>query len=68
MCPAMRKINFFLKIPFKKLGAFQMQNIFIVKLKNGKANLFSNTNPNILGDFLGANININTNIDKNYLV
>ena len=45
-----------------------MQNIFIVKLKNGKANPFSNTNPNILGGFLGANININTNIDKNYLV
>ena len=45
-----------------------MQNIFIVKLKNGKANPFSNTNPNILDDFLGANININPNIDKNYLV
>ena len=67
MCPAMRKIIFFLN-SYKKLGAFQMQNIFIVKLKNGKANPFSNTNPNILDDFLGANININTNIDKNYLV
>ncbi len=45
-----------------------MQNIFIVKLKIEKANPFSNTNPYILGGFLGANININTNIDKNYLV
>ena len=45
-----------------------MQNLFIEKLKNLKANPFSNTNPNILGVFLGANININTNIDKNYLV
>jgi hypothetical protein len=44
-----------------------MQNIFIVKLKNAKANPFSNTNPNILDGFLGANININTNIAKNYL-
>ena len=45
-----------------------MQTILIAKLKNEKANPFSNTNPNILGGFLGANININTNIDKNYLV
>jgi hypothetical protein len=44
-----------------------MQNIFIVKLKNAKANPFSNTNPNILDGFLGANSNINTNIAKNYL-
>ncbi len=42
-----------------------MQNIFIVKSKNGKANPFSNTNP---GGFLGANININTNINKKCLV
>ena len=67
MCPAMRQIFFFL-IRNKKLGAFQMRNIFIVKLKNEKANPFSNTNPNILGVFLGANININTNIANNYLV
>jgi hypothetical protein len=40
-----------------------MQNIFIVKLKNAKANPFSN----ISDGFLGANININTNIAKNYL-
>jgi hypothetical protein len=66
MCPGMRQIN--LKKNYcKKLGAFHMQNIFIIKLKNGKANPFSNTNPNILDGFLGANININTNIAKNYL-
>jgi hypothetical protein len=67
MSLAMRQKFFFLN-SYKKLGAFQMQNVFIVKSKNGKANPFSNTNPNILGGFLGANININTNIDKNYLV
>ncbi len=66
MCPAMRQIIFLNS--YKKSGAFQMQNIFLVKLINEKANPFSNTNPNILGGFLGANININTNIDKNYLV
>ncbi len=67
MSLAMRQ-NFFFLNSYKKLGAFQMQNVFIVKLKNGKANPFSNTNPSILGGFLGANINTNTNIDKNYLI
>jgi hypothetical protein len=43
-----------------------MQNIFTLKLKNEKANPFSNTNPNILGCILGANINPNTNIDQNF--
>ncbi len=45
-----------------------MKKLLIVKLKNEKANPFSITNPKILGVFLRANININTNIDKNYLV
>ncbi len=43
--------------------AFQIQNMLTLKLKNGKANAFSNTIPNILGG-LGANLNINTNIEK----
>ena len=50
MILAMREIIFFFN-SYKKLGAFQMQNVFIVKLKNGKANPFSNINPNILGVF-----------------
>jgi hypothetical protein len=52
---------------FLCVESFLSQNIFIIKLKNGKANPFSKTNPNILDGFLGANININTNIAKNYL-
>ncbi len=67
MCPAVRQLHFFLH-SYKKLGAFQMQNTFKLKLKNEKANTFSNISPNILGGILGANININTNIDKIYLV
>jgi len=46
--------------------AFQMQNMLTLKLKNGKANAFSNTIPNILGFFLGAYLNINTNIEKKF--
>ena len=65
MCPAMRQIIFF-KIHIRNWAPFKCKSL--VKLKNGKANPFSNTNPYILGGFLGANINPNTNIDKNYLV
>ncbi len=43
-----------------------MQNVLTIKLKNGKADPFSNTIPNILGGFLGANLNINTNIEKKF--
>jgi hypothetical protein len=46
--------------------AFQMQNMLTLKLKNGKADPFLNTIPNIFGGVLGANLNINTNIEKKF--
>jgi hypothetical protein len=41
-----------------------MQNILIVNFKNAKTNPISNSN--ILGAFLGANLNINPIIEQNH--